>query len=164
LYGGFGVWPVGWTGSLEALKFLEGAVEVALAGIDHALETFQGGSADDEGVAGMASVPADLRGQDGLTGLLPDYGLDAAHTAKTPFVVDERIDQEALGGVGGSIVFMLFRGEFGEILRRFIEHDLGFGVDAVFQGVETRSGFARVRDGTLGFLSVGAAGVALLAG
>ena len=47
-----------------------------------------------------------------------------------------------LGGIGGTVVFVVLGGEFGEVFGGFGEDDLGFGVDAVLEGVEAGFGFA----------------------
>jgi hypothetical protein len=40
--------------------------------------------------------------------------------------------RKRLGRVGGVVLVVELGGEFGEGFRGFVEHDLGFGVDAVF--------------------------------
>jgi len=130
-------------------QFFEGAVVDAFAGIGDSLEALQGVGAGGEDVAGSAL-------QDDF--VAPELGLDAAHATEAPFVRNERIDEEALLGVSGAVLFVRFGGELGEIFGLFIEHDLVDGVDAVFQSVEAGLGLACGGAGTGGFLRVGAAG------
>jgi hypothetical protein len=49
--------------------------------------------------------------------------------------VNEGIDEEALVGIGGAVVFVVFGGKLGEIFGGFVEHDLVLGIDAVLEGV-----------------------------
>ena len=123
-------------------QFLMGAVIGALAGIDHPLEALKRGGGGGEGVAGGAGRGFGIVCQEGVGGVLPELGFDAAQAAKAPFVVDERVDEEALVGVGGVVVFVVFGGEIGEIFGFFVEHDLGCGEDAVLEGVEAGCGFS----------------------
>jgi hypothetical protein len=144
---------------LEALEFFEGAVIDSLAGIDEPLEALKGGGIGGEGVAGSAfQGDFDIFYDEGIVGAIPKVGFDATHAAEAPFVVNESVDEEALIGIGGVVVFVVFSGELGEILGFFVEHDLVNGVDAVLQGVETGYGFARGSAGSGRFLCVGAAG------
>ena len=150
---------------LEALEFFEGAVPGALQGIDDPLEALEGDGIGGEGVAGSAGYGGlDIFHQEGVADGLPKLGFDAARAAKAPFVVYEGVDEEALVGIGGAVVFVVFGGELGEIFGFFVEHDLVDGVDAVLEGVETRYGLARGSAGTGRFLRVGAAGCALFSG
>jgi hypothetical protein len=57
--------------------------------------------------------------------------------------VNKRIDEEALGGIGGAVVFVVFGGEIGEIFGGFVEHDLLLSIDAVLEGVVAGCGLAR---------------------
>ena len=77
---------IGW-GFLEAVQFFEGAVIIALAGIDNALEALGGRGAGGEGVAGIADR---LRvfGEEDVARMVPESGFDDAHAAETPFVVN----------------------------------------------------------------------------
>ena len=80
--------------------------------------------------------------QEGVGGVLPELGFDAAQAAEAPFVVNQRVDKEALIGVGGVVMFVVFGGELGEIFGFFVEHDLGGGEDAVLQRVVAGRGFS----------------------
>jgi hypothetical protein len=138
---------------LEALQLFEGAVPGALQGIDDPLETLEDGGIGGEGIGGSAGYGGlDIFHQEGVGGGLPELGFDTARAAEAPFVVNQRIDEEALIGIGGAVVFVVFGGEFGEIFGFFVEHDLVNGVDAVLQGVEAGYGFARSGAGAGGFL------------
>ncbi|MGA3238232.1 MAG: hypothetical protein ABSG03_18220 [Bryobacteraceae bacterium] len=125
----------------------------------HQLETLEGVGIGGEGVAGSACQGGlDIFYQAGVVGVVPEIGFDAACAAEAPFVVDERVDQEALIGVGGAVVFVVFGGELGEILGFFVEHDLVDGVDAVLESVETGGGLAGGGAGSGGILCVRAVG------
>ena len=106
--------------------------------------TFIAAGIGGEGVAGSAGRgDLDIFYQEGVAGGLPERGFDAANAADTPFVVHESVDEEALIGIGGVVMFVVFGGELGEILGGFVEHDLVNGVDAVLQGVESGCGLSR---------------------
>jgi hypothetical protein len=123
-------------------EFFEGAVIGALAGIDDALETLKGGGIGGEGLAGSAGQSDfDILYDEGVVGALPEAGFDAAHAAEAPFVVNQGVDEKALMGIGGAVMFVVLGGELGEIFRVLVEHDLVDGVDAVLQGVEAGCGF-----------------------
>ena len=128
------------------MKLFAGAVEAAFAGIDDAVQTIEGWTG--VGHAG---------------GRLPKAGFDAAQAAEAPFVVDHAVDEEAFVGIGRAVEFVIFGGEFSEVVGGFGEHDLLFGVNAVLQGVIARLGLSGGSDGAGGFLSVGSAGGALSA-
>jgi hypothetical protein len=55
-------------------------------------------------------------------GALPELGFDAAQAAAL-FVVNQRVDQEALLGIGGAVQLVILGGEPREILGFFVEHD-----------------------------------------
>ncbi len=79
---------------LEAFQLLAGAVVDALAGIDDPLEALEGGGIGGEGVAGSAGRGCVYISYDEeVVGGLPELGLDAAHAAEAPFVVNQRIDE-----------------------------------------------------------------------
>jgi len=63
---------------------------------------------------------------------------------EAPDVGDEFLDQEALGGVGGSVLRVVFGGEMGVILSGFIEHELFSGEGDVLHGVE--AGYSLILD------------------
>jgi len=127
-------------GRLEALELVEGAVIVALAGIDQALEAFEGKGAGDEGVAGRAGIDGRVFLQEDVGGVVPQFGFDAPQAAQAPLVMDEGIDEEPLDGVGRAVLLVVLGGKLGEIAGGFVEHDLMRRVDAVLEGVELGCG------------------------
>jgi hypothetical protein len=126
---------------LEALQLFERAMIDALAGIDHPLEALEGGRGGGEGVAGGAGRGFGIVYEEGVGGVFPELGFDAAQAAEAPFVVYKRIDEETLAGIGGAVMFVIFGCEIGEIFGGFVEHDLGSGEDAVLDGVAAGCGF-----------------------
>jgi hypothetical protein len=126
----------------ESLEFLQCAVIVAFAGVDHPLEALEGGSAGSEGVGGSGGLHFGVVLEESINCGLPEIGFDDAQTAEAPFVVDESVDQKALGGIGWAVLVVKLGGEFGEVLSGFVEESLGFGVDAVLQGVEAGFGLS----------------------
>jgi hypothetical protein len=140
---------------LEALQFFEGAVPGALKGIDDPLEALKDAGIGGEGVAGSAGDGCvEIFYDKEVGGALPELGFDAAGAAEAPLVVNQSIDEEALVGIGGAVVFVVFGGELGEIFGFFVEHDLVNGVDAVLQGVEPGYGLARGGARAGGFLCI----------
>ncbi len=142
------------------LQFFEGAVIGALAGVDDPLEADESFRAGGEGIAGRAGRDFDVFRQEGIAGVLPEFGFDAAYAAEAPFVCDERVDEEALLGVGGAVLLVVLGGELGEIAGGFVEHDLVNGEDAVLRGVVAGCGLA-LGGWAGGILCVGAVGCAL---
>jgi len=133
-------------------------VIVALAAVDHALEAFEVADVGDEGFGGIAGLRFRMLSEKSIGRLFPENGFDATHAAEAPFVVNQGIDEEALVGVGGAVVLVVFGGELGEIVGGFVEHDLVVGMDAVLEGVEAGCGFAGGGARAGGFLRIGAAG------
>ena len=115
---------------------------VALAAVDHPLEALEVAGVGGEGVGGVAGLRFRMLGKEGVSGVFPEDGFDAAHAAEAPFVVNEGIDEEALVGIGGAVVLVVFGGESGEIAGGFVEHDLMNGDDAVLHGVVAGCGLA----------------------
>jgi hypothetical protein len=97
-------------GPRPLLELFEGAVVGALTRIDDPLEALERGGGGGEGVAGGAGWDFDIFCQEGVGGVLPELGFDATQTAKAPFVVNESVDEEALVGIGGAVVFVVFGG------------------------------------------------------
>ena len=137
-----GLLPGIWLRGFEVSQLFEGAVIVALAAVDHPLEALEIAGVGGEGVGGIAGLRFRMLGKKGVGGLFPENGFDAAHAAEAPFVVNEGIDEKALVGIGGVVVFVVFGGQLGQILGGFVEHDLVVGIDAVLEGVEAGCGFA----------------------
>jgi hypothetical protein len=77
-------------------------VIVALAAVDDALEALEGGGAFGEGGAGGGELQFRAVFEVGLGGVVPEFGFDVAQTTQAPLVVDERVDEETLGGIGGA--------------------------------------------------------------
>jgi hypothetical protein len=138
-------------------EFFEGAMIVALAGIDDPLEALEVAGVGGEGVGGIAGLRFRMLAKIRIGGVFPKNGFDAAHAAEAPLVVDEGVDEEALLGIGGAVLLVVFGGEFGEIFGGFVEHDLVNGADAVLEGVEAGCGLALGSVRTRRFLCVGAA-------
>ncbi len=115
---------------------------VALAAVDHPLEALEVADVGGEGVGGIAGLRFRMLGKEGVGGVFPEDGFDTAHAAEAPFVCNERIDEEALVGIGGAVVFVVFGCQFGEIFDGFVEHDLMNGDDAVLHGVVAGCGLA----------------------
>jgi hypothetical protein len=132
----------------------------ALGGIDAALEAAEGVCAAAEGLAGSTVVF-------GSPGILhfafEDFGIDSAKAAEQPLVVDEGVDEEAFFGGGGPETVVIFGGEKFEGRGVFAADDLGFGVNAGFQGIEADDGFAFDGARTGGVLRVEAIGLYLFA-
>jgi hypothetical protein len=117
-------------------------VIVALAAVDHPLEALEVAGVGDESVGGIAGLRFRMLGKEGVGGVFPENGFDAAHAAEAPLVCNERIDEEALHGIGGAVLFVVFGGQFGKIFGGFVEHDLVNGDDAVLEGVVAGCGSA----------------------
>jgi hypothetical protein len=140
-------------------------VIVALAGIDEPLEAFEGAGIGGEGFAGSAGQgDLDILYHEGVIGAIPEVGFDAAHAAKAPFALHQDVDEDALLGIDGAVVFVVFGGELGEVFGFFVEHDLVNGVDAVLEGVEAGGRLARSGARSGGFLCVFAIGRGLFRG
>jgi hypothetical protein len=138
---------------LEALELIEGAVVVALGRIDAALEASEGIAAAIEGLAEGAFLVGREEGGH-LVG--PELGFDLAIAAEEPFGLDQGIDEKAvLGGFGAEAVVVI-EGEGFEILGGLAGDDLGAGVDAGFESVETGDGLALGSAGAGGLEGVAA--------
>jgi hypothetical protein len=130
----------------------------ALSGIDAALEAAEGVCAAAEGLAGSTVV----FGSPGtLHFAFEDFGIDSAKTAEQPLVVDEGIHEEAFFGGGGPETVVILGGEKFEGRGVFAADDLGFGVNAGFQGIEADDGLALDGSRTCGVLRVEAIGLDL---
>jgi hypothetical protein len=96
---------------LEVLEFFEGAMPGSLAGVYDPLEALEDAGIGGEGVAGSAGCGSvDIFNYEEVVGGLPEFGLDAAGAAEAPFVVNQGIDEEALVGIGGAVMFVVFGG------------------------------------------------------
>jgi len=160
---------LGGRGGLEILKSFDGAEEHPVGGIDAAVEAGEGvegiligmaergivldGGVDKIGVGKILVEAFDL--------VIPELRFDAAETALGPFGGDEGVDEGEFGGAGRLVVVVECGGEGFEFGGIFAGDDVGPGVDAGFQGVERRGGFAFGRRWAGGFLGVEAIGVDL---
>jgi hypothetical protein len=127
------------------LQLFEGAVIVLLAEIDDPLEAEEFAGGGGEGVAGGAGGGFGVFCQERIGGVVPELGFDATQAAEAPLVVNESVDEEALVGIGGVVMLVIFGGEPGEVIDGFVEHNLGSGHDAVLGGVVAGCGFFRGR-------------------
>ena len=123
-------------------EVFEGAVIGALQSIDNPLKTLNGGGGCDEGVGGGAFPSFNIIGQERIGGAIPDFGFKPAHAAEMPCGVNESLDQEPLGIVGGAVLFVIFRAESGEVLGAFVEHALASRDDVIGPRSGVRWGFA----------------------
>ena len=152
--GGLGLFQLlGLVGGLEALEFLEGAVVVAADRIDAALEAIEHavGEVEDPAVGMLIRGVSALR----ILGLVfPEFRLAAAEPAQQPVAVDQGIDQQAALGRGCGETLLICGDEIFELVRIFAGDDLGFGVNAGFQGIEAGRGLALGGAWAGGFLGV----------
>jgi hypothetical protein len=67
--------------------------------------------------------------------LIPNFDLGASQAAEAPLVIDEGVDEGALGGIGRKILLVIFGAERGEAFSGLVAYDLSLvGVDAGFDG------------------------------
>jgi hypothetical protein len=126
---------------IQVLEFFEGAVVVAVGGIDAALEAGE-----------LLATTAEGHAQEMLRVRFPDFrflhfavpelGFGLAEAAEEPLAIDEGIDQEALLRGGGLPTLPVFGGEGLEFGRVLAADDLRFGVNAGLGGVEAGDGLA----------------------
>ena len=161
-----GGWRFGSRGGLEILEGFESAEEHAVGGVNAAVEAGEGvegiliGMAE-RGVLGVEKFSAGKVFVEAFDLIIPELGFDAAEAALDPLGGDEGIDESKLGGIGGLVVLVELAGQGFELGGVFAGDDVGPGVDAGFQGVERRGGFAFGRRWAGGFLGVEAIGVDL---
>ena len=143
----------GLLGGLQALEFLESAMVVAADRIDAALETI-------EHLVAVVEDPADgmlIRVVTALRALgfvLPELRLGPVEPAEQPLGADQGIDEQAAFGGGAGEALLVFGDEGFELARIFAGNDVGFGVNAGFQGIETGRGLALGGARAGGFLGV----------
>jgi hypothetical protein len=75
----------------------------------------------------------------------PELGFEAGEALEEPIGADQRIDEKALEPGGGSPLLVIAGGHGFEFAGIFAGDDLGFGVDARFEGIETGNGLALQR-------------------
>ena len=146
---GFGRWVVSFFG-LEAAELIEGVVVVALGGIDATLE-----AGKFIALVGVGLGEGDV---EDVVGLLPELSLDGAEAAEKPVAVDEGVDEQALVRCGGVEAVVVLVDEFLEVGPDFAADELGFRVDAGFEGIHGGAGFALDGAGSGGFFRVEAIG------
>ena len=146
-------------GGLEAGEVLEGVLEVALEGVDAALDALKDVAAVFENV-GFGFGTVDEHPGVSESGF-PEAGFDVAHAAEEPIAMDADIDQGlGLGGLRVPAELVLFDEglEFGLV---FTGNDLGVGVNAGLQGIEADGGFTGGGAWAGGFAGVYAIGFEL---
>src|SRR5712671_4474411 len=74
--------------------------------------------------------------------VIPKLGFYAAEAALDPFGGDEGVDEGEFGRCSGLVLIVKRGGEGFEFGGIFAGDDVGPGVDAGFEGVERRGGFA----------------------
>ena len=131
---------------LEAAELVEGIMVVALGGIDAALE-----AGEFVGLLGEDLAEGDVVDVDDA---LPELGLDDAETAEEPLAIDEGIDEHGPLGGGGAEAVVIFADEFLEVGPDFAANELGFGVDAGFEGIHGGVGLAVIGAGSGRFFRV----------
>jgi hypothetical protein len=139
---------------LQTLEIGEGAVEGAAGGIDAALkplEKLMPASVDFAEQFVLIVVVVVLKKFEIFA---PNAGLDLAKTPEQPGVGDEEVDEVALFGRGGAVVVVVLGGELGKGMSIFTAKHFGFGIDAGFESVPGRDGFAERRARTGGTLRV----------
>jgi len=148
--------------SLDAMQFFERPEMVALARIDYGLDAdklaigyVKGSGRGSFGFLAQEEFAADVP---------PQAGLGAAHAAEAPFVMNQSIDQVALGGIAGAVLAVKFAGEFFEIGGLLSEHSLVLSIHAVLQSVHAGHGLACDGAWAVRLLPVGAAGCDLFIG
>jgi len=134
---------------LEAGELLEGALEVALEGIEAALETGEGFVAGVEGAAEAGRVGAVLVFLDVV---IPEAGFGAAEAAEDPLGMDGDVEEGLLAGGIGVVAGVEGGGETLEIGLAFADDDLGLGVEAGGEGVPAGVGTAGGGAGAGGLL------------
>jgi hypothetical protein len=109
----------------------------ALGGVDAALEAV-------EGVAAVVVGLGDLEPLDGAEEtpdfVIPELRFEGAEAALQPLGGDEGVDQGAHFGSDGLEALVILGGEKVESRGVFAGDDLGFGVNAGFQGIEADGG------------------------
>ena len=142
-------------GALEALAAALQAGEGLLAAFEGAAEDLVFG----DGVVPVVGLGVLLA--DGSEIVFPELGFGLAEAAEGPLGIDEDVDEGALGGGLGLVVEEVLGGQGVEGGGVFATDDLGFGVDAGFQGILGRGGLALSGAGTGRFLGVQAVGLDL---
>ena len=126
-------------GLLEAFELGDGEIEVALGGVNEALE-----AADvvADGEEGLAELGLGVGLEEVGDFVEPDLGRDPGEAAEHPDGVDGTVEEVALSGGEGLIAEVVLAGEVLMVGEVFARDDLGLGVDAGFQGILGGAGFA----------------------
>jgi len=133
----------------------EGIAEVALGGVDHALETGEDAVGGSEGVAERGLL-VELEG--GVHLVDEDLGFGGGEAAEGPSGTDQDVNEVALLRDSGAVALEVLFGEGGEMGGIFAGDGEGLGVDAGFQGIHGGTGLARGGAWARGGVGVGAAG------
>ena len=148
-------------GGFELLEGAEGAVEGAAGGIDAPLELAEGLVFIH---AGLAEGELVFLAVGFLMGIFKELGFGDAEAAEGPLAADEVVEQEAGFGGSGVVTLVVLVDELLEVGEVLGGEDEGLGMDAGFEGVHGRSGFACDRGRAGGFLGVTAIGFYLATG
>jgi hypothetical protein len=129
-------------------EVLESAVNGSAGGVEAVLEFGEGVEVDGGGFSEGVLVGA---GPALLLLIFPGLGFGGAETAEGPLAGDEIVDQEAGFRGGGLVVPVILFDELFEVGEFLDGEDEGLGVDAGFEGVHGRDGFACYGHGAGGF-------------
>jgi hypothetical protein len=147
---------------LQVAELAEGSGGGALVGVEAALETleavFEIIEGMVEGMFAVENVPF-VVGTEApyfvvLEHLLPESGFDGAEAADVPLVVDQSVHEVALARGDGVELIVVLGGELREDFGVFAADDVGLRVNAGFQGVHARDGFAGLGAGAGGVLRI----------
>ena len=131
---------------IQALQLRESAIVGTLGGIDAALQTGEAvaGAIEDLAERGILfqTLEGFFRGGDFV---FPELGFDATKATEIPIGLDEGIDEEAFQRSGRLKLPMVVRGEEFQFFGIFAGDDLGLGIDARFECVETGRGLPLCR-------------------
>jgi len=114
---------------LDADQVVQSAVEAAVGAFLAGVEAVELVRIAEEGFGGIGGAPVEIR-------------FEAAQAAELPLGIGERVDEMALGRVGGPVGVAEGLDEGGVGLRIFAGEDFELGVDAGFKGVPAGGGFA----------------------
>jgi hypothetical protein len=130
---------------------LESAVDGSAGGVEAVLEFGEGVGVDGGGLSEGVLLGA---GPALLLLIFPSLSFGGAETAEGPLAGNEIVDEEAGLRGGWLVVPVILFDELFEIGESLGGEDEGLGVDAGFEGVHGRCGFACDRGRAGGFLGV----------
>jgi hypothetical protein len=142
----------------EAFEIAEGIAEVALGGVDHALEAGEGAVREAEGMAD-GGILVEFVSAIHFVG--KNLGFGDGEAAEGPGGADQDIDEVALLGDSGAEALEVLLEEGVEIGRIFAGDGEGLGVDAGFQRIHAGAGLALGGARTCGIVVMGAIGAGL---